>query len=91
MSASAIFSKRERSSSQNLKSLSRSEDSSRVISGILTWRLGSEDPTAESVFQKCWAIVSKQSALLIIEGSLFFNNSRSDFPLEVIFTMFLYL
>ena len=91
MSAPAIFSKRERSSSQNLKSLSRSEDSSRVISGMLTWRLGSEDPTAESVFQKCWAIVSKQSALLIIEGSLFFNSSRSDFPLEVIFTMFLYL
>ena len=91
MSAPAMFSKRERSSSQNLKSLSRSEDSSRVISGMLTWRLGSEDPTAESVFQKCWAIVSKQSALLIIEGSLFFNNSRSDFPLEVIFTMFLYL
>ena len=53
MSASAMSSKRERSLSHFSKSSSRVEDSSRDISGKLTWRLGSEDPTDELVFQKC--------------------------------------
>ena len=53
MSASAMSSKRERSSSHFSKSLSSVDDSSRDISGILTWRLGSEDPKDELVFQKC--------------------------------------